>query len=96
LGKVRDLQVEWNTARHYIWVGCGLTHKYHPSLKTLARGKHLICRSVSATEAKFCEPCHQEVWTDKQRGKAKLCGTWDVSNERLTTQGSNQVQSLKH
>ena len=31
-----------------------------------------------------------EVWTDKQRSKAKLCGTWDVSNDRLTTHGSNQ------
>jgi hypothetical protein len=32
-----------------------------------------------------------EVWTDKQKSKAKLCGTWDVANDRLTTHGSNQV-----
>ena len=31
-----------------------------------------------------------EVWTDKQKSKAKLCGTWDISNDRLTTHGSNQ------
>jgi hypothetical protein len=31
-----------------------------------------------------------EVWTDKQKTKSKLCGTWDVANDRLTTHGSNQ------
>jgi len=31
-----------------------------------------------------------EVWTDKQKSKSKLCGTWDVANDRLTTHGSNQ------